>query len=192
MLATPSPAHRAHDALLAQPLRHQPAEGAHRPAHVPPERAAAARGAGQLRHAAARHRARPGDADLPRQRRQPPPGAQRELRARGDGALHAGRGPLRRARHQGGGARLHRLEPRPRHAASSSTAACGTTAARRRCSASTGRFDGDAGARHPARAPRDRASSSPRSCGSEFVSPTPDAREVEAPGARCSARRATR
>ena len=34
--------------------------------------------------------------------------------ARGDGALHAGRGPLRGARREGSGARLHRLEPRAR------------------------------------------------------------------------------
>ena len=41
--------------------------------------------------------------------------AERELRARGDGALHARRRPLHRARHQGSRARVHRLEPRPRH-----------------------------------------------------------------------------
>ena len=69
----------------------------------------------QLRHDAARGRARPGDGDLSRQRAEPQGHAEREFRARGDGALHARRGPLRRAGHQGSRARLHRLEPRPRH-----------------------------------------------------------------------------
>ena len=38
MLVTPSPAHRADDALLAQPLRVRAAEGADRAPHVPAER----------------------------------------------------------------------------------------------------------------------------------------------------------
>src|SRR5260221_103798 len=108
------PAHRAHDALLARPLRNGPAEGPVRPAHVPPQRPAAARGAGQLPHAAARRRARSGDAGLPGQRQQPARGPERELRARGDGAVHARRGSLHRARREGGRARLHRMESRAR------------------------------------------------------------------------------
>ena len=84
-------------------------------AHVPAEPALPAPCARQLRRAAARGFEGPGDGGLPRQRIQPQGPAQRELRARGDGALHAGRGELHRARRQGGRARLHRLEHRPRH-----------------------------------------------------------------------------
>ena len=112
-------AHRADDAVLAQPFRVEPAEGAHRAAHVPAERHAARARARQLRRAAARDREGSGDARLSRQRAEPQGRAEREFRARGDGALHARRRPLHRAGHQGSGARVHRLEPRPRHAASS-------------------------------------------------------------------------
>ena len=107
-------ADRAHDAVLAQPLRVEPAEGAVRRAHVSPERHAARQRARQFRRPAARHRPRPGDGDLPRQCAQPQGNAQREFRARGDGAVHAGRRQLQRAGHQGGGTRLYRLEHRPR------------------------------------------------------------------------------
>ena len=51
-------AHREDDALLAQPLRVEPAEGALAAAHVPAERAAAQPRARQFRRAAARGRAR--------------------------------------------------------------------------------------------------------------------------------------
>ena len=107
-------AHRADDAVLAQPLRVEPAEGALRAAHVRAERHAARARARQLRDAAARGVEGTRDAHLPRRRAEPAWPAQRELRARGDGALHAGRRAVHRAGHQGGGARVHRLERRPR------------------------------------------------------------------------------
>ena len=64
--------------------------------------------------------------------------AQREFRARGDGALHARRGPLHRAGRQGGRARVHRLEPRPRDRARSCSAAPARRRRARRCSARRG------------------------------------------------------
>ena len=109
--------HRAHDAVLAQPLRVEPAEGALLAAHVPAERDAARARARQLRRSPARGVEGPRDAHLPRHRAEPQGPAQRELRARGHGALHARRRPLRRSGRQGGRARVHRMEPRSRHRA---------------------------------------------------------------------------
>ena len=139
MLATDVAAHRAHDAVLAQPLRLEPAEGAGRAPDVPAERhcCARTRSAISARCCTPRRRTRrcssTSTACSNRARR-----AERELRARGDGAVHAGRRPLHRARRQGSGARVHRLEPRSRHRRRSCSAARCTTRARRRCSAAPG------------------------------------------------------
>ena len=57
-----------------------------------------------------RRRAGPGDALLPRRRGEREGRAERELRPRDHGAVHHGRGQLRRDGHPRGGARLHRLE----------------------------------------------------------------------------------
>ena len=114
MLGHAVAADRANDAVLAQPLRVGAAQGADRTPHVPAERDAAPVRARQLRRVPARDRQGPGDDRLPRQRAEPEGRAEREFRARGDGALHAGRGPLLRAGREGGGARIHRLEPRAR------------------------------------------------------------------------------
>ena len=61
-------AHRADDALLAQPFRVGPAEGARRAAHVPAERHAARQRHRQFRRAAACDGEGPGDARLSRRR----------------------------------------------------------------------------------------------------------------------------
>ena len=137
-------AHRADDAVLAQPLRVEPAEGALRAAHVRAERDAARARARQLRDAAARGVEGAGDARLPRRRAEPARPAQRELRARGDGALHAGRRAVHRSRTS--------RRRRARSPAGASTARPGTYLFRRGLHdpgvktvlGRTGRFDGDA------------------------------------------------
>ncbi len=108
-------AHRAHDALLAQPLRLGTTEGALGAADVPPERAAAPACRRQFPGAAARDRARPGNGGLSRFSDEPARQAERKLRARSDGALHARTGPLHRDRHQGVRPRLHWIQPRSRN-----------------------------------------------------------------------------
>ena len=109
-------AHRAHDAVLAQPLRVEPAEGALRARSCTAQnallRATRSATSATLLHAASKDPAMLIYLD---NAQQPQGAAERELRARGDGALHARRGQLHRARRQGSGARVHRLEPRPRH-----------------------------------------------------------------------------
>ena len=104
--------------------------------------------------------------------------AQRELRARGDGALHARRRPLHRAGRQGGGARLHRLEPRPRRRRLRRSGRACTTTARRRCFGQRGRFDGD-DVLDILLARPETARFVVGKLWREFVSPDPDPREVE-------------
>ena len=107
-------AHRAHGAVLAQPFHLLVSEGALPGGAVPAERAVPPRIARQLRDAAEGRGARSGDADLSRRHAQRGAPAQREFRPRASRALHPGRGPLQRSRHQGRRARLHRLDGRPR------------------------------------------------------------------------------
>ena len=68
---------------------------------------------GNFGAAPARRREGPGDGDLSRLGVEPQGQAERELRARGDGALHPRRRALHRSRRPRGGARLHRLVDRP-------------------------------------------------------------------------------
>ena len=100
---------------------------------------------GNFRDAAARGHPRPGHAALPVARRLEQGAAQRELRARADGALHA-RHRLHGARHPRGRARAHRLpraarlrdQPARRHL----HARAATTPGSRRSSASAGASTG--------------------------------------------------
>ena len=146
-------------------------------------------GARQLRRAAARGRERSGDGDLSRQRVQPQGPAQRELRARGDGALHPRRGPLqrdatsrkprapspagasirdtRRVPCSAGRARRRRRRPCSAAAATSTATRCSTSCWRSR--------------RPP--------SSSSTKLWREFVSPEPDAGRGQAHRARVPRRR---
>ena len=108
-----------------------------------PEPHAATARAGPLPGAARGGHPRPGDAAVPLARRLRQGGAQRELRARADGAVHA-RPRLHRARHPPGGAgadRLPRRLARRRHAWSPPTTASATTRARKRVLGKGGRFD---------------------------------------------------
>src|SRR5260221_7248915 len=109
------PARGAHDVVLDESLQRVPVQGA------------AARAGGRLRGArhpaacagalprsARRYGAPPGDAALSRQREEQRRAAQRELRARGDGAAQGRRRRrLPPARSRGAGGRAHRLEPGP-------------------------------------------------------------------------------
>ena len=151
----PIAAHRAHDALLAQPLRVEPAEGALHEADVRAERPAQAACGRQLRPAPARRREGPGDGDLSRLGLEPQGQAEREFRARGDGALHPRRRALHRSRRPRGGARLHRLVDRPGFGRLPVAAG-----AARRGYEDRPRQDRQLrrrrGARHPALAPRER------------------------------------
>ena len=132
-------AHRADDALLAQPFRVERSRRCGIARLMYRQNATLrANALGNFGDAAARDRQGPGDARLSRQRAEPQGRAERELRARGDGALHARRGPLHRAGREGSRARVHRLEPRPRDRARSCSARGCTTTASRRCSARPG------------------------------------------------------
>ena len=111
------------------------AEGALRAGAVSPERAVPPRGARQLRDAPEGRGARSGDADLSRRRAHRGAPAQRELRPRAARAVHPGRGPLQRGRHQGRRARLHRLVDRPRDRRVPQPRRSSTTTARRPSSA---------------------------------------------------------
>ena len=103
---------RADGARLARLVRDQQGDG-RRALDAAAERAAAP---ARARATSARSCARspgPGDADVARRHRQQPLGAERELRARAAGAVHARRRPrLRRARRARDGARAHRLARR--------------------------------------------------------------------------------
>ena len=92
----------------------------------------------------------PGHADLARLHREPQGASQRELRPRGDGAVHAGTRPLHREGHPGGRPGLHRLVRRPgplqrgprrstiagRRRSSAGPGPCAGTTSRRSCSTS--------------------------------------------------------
>ena len=108
-------AHRAHGAVLAQPFHLLVPEGALSGGAAAAERAVPPPGARQFRDAPEGRGARSGDADLSRRHAERGASAQREFRPRASRALHPGRGPLQRGRHQGRGARLHRLDGRPRN-----------------------------------------------------------------------------
>ena len=111
------------------------AEGEVRAGAVSAERAVPPRGVRQFRPAPEGRRPRSGDADLSRRRALGRAPAQRELRPRAARALHPGRGPLQRGRHQERRARLHRLVDRPRDRRISLPSASSTTPARRPSSA---------------------------------------------------------
>ena len=143
-----------------------------RRADVSAERHAARACARKFRRDAARDRARSGDDRLSRQRPEPQGRAEREFRARADGALHAGRRQLQRARRQGGGARVHRLEPRPRQR----RIRLPPRAARLREQDGAGQdrqFRRRRRDRHPARATVDRRIRDAESCGANSSRPSP-------------------
>ena len=98
MLVTPSPLTERMTLFWHNHFVSGQAKVRSRAAHVPAERHAARACHRQLRRAAARDREGSGDARLSRRRAKPQRRAEREFRARGDGALHARRGPLHRAR----------------------------------------------------------------------------------------------
>ena len=109
MVRTRGAARRAHDARLARLVRHEQG-GRGREVDAAPERAAARPRARQLPLAAARRDQGPGDADLAQRDREPRGRAERELRPRAAGAVHARRRPrLHRARRAPDGAGAHRL-----------------------------------------------------------------------------------
>ncbi len=165
-------ARREDDPLLAQPLRVERAEGALAAAHLPAERAPAQPRPGQFRRAAARGLPRPGDARLSRQCGEPQGPAQRELRARADGALYPRRGQLRRARRQGSRARVHWME----RGSGYRGVRVPPAGARRRGqdhSRAHGQLRRGRGARHPARRAARRPSSWPASCGASSSRPRP-------------------
>ena len=123
------PAAREDDAVLAQPLRHQPRQGAEPGPDVRPERAAAQPCPGQVRPVAAGDEPGRGHAGLARLQQQRQGQAQRELRPRADGALQPGRRQLHREGRPRGRPRLHRLADRRRRVFGS-TPACTTAAPR--------------------------------------------------------------
>ena len=101
--------------VLARPLRDQPAEGAGAVPHVPAAAHDPEARDGQLRRPAPRDRQGPGDAAVPRRCHQRGAEPQRELRARGDGAVHRRAGPVhpgRRRRRVPGVHGLGRRRPR--------------------------------------------------------------------------------
>ena len=69
--------------------------------------------------------------------------AQREFRPRAARALHPGRGPLQRGRHQGSGARLHRLDRSTAKPVRSAAATSEHDDGEKTFLGQTGRFDGD-------------------------------------------------
>ena len=148
-------ARRADDADLPRLVRDLERHGQRLEADARPERAAAQPRARLVPRPAARHHARPGDAALAQRHRQHEVRPERELRARGHGAVHARRGPRRlhragRARARAGaspaGARLGRRRrldelplrrhaPRHRRRRPSSARPATTTGRRRATSA---------------------------------------------------------
>ena len=104
-------ARRAHDPRLARLVR----DRRHRPARPEPapERAFQKAGAGLVQAAADQGHPRPRDADLALGHREHEMGAERELRARADGALHPRRRRrLQRGRRPRAGPRADRLDQR--------------------------------------------------------------------------------
>ena len=72
------------------------------------------------------------------------------------GALHPGRGPLQRGRHQGRRARLHRLDRRPRDRRVPAAATHEHDDGEKTFLGQTGRFGGERDHRHPAAPPAHR------------------------------------
>ena len=105
------PARREDDAVLARPLRDGARQGA-AAIHGRADQLVPAARAGAFSGAALRGHARSRDADLARQPREREGASERELRARGDGAVRARPGQLHRGRRQGSGARVHGLDAR--------------------------------------------------------------------------------
>jgi uncharacterized protein (DUF1800 family) len=183
------PAHRAHDALLARPLRHRPAEGPLRPAHVPQNVLLRREALGNFRtllHGIARDPAMLVYLDNAGSRRQAP----NENFAREVMELFTlGEGRYSVARREGGRARASRLEPGARdrrvrlparwHDSGEKTV-LGRTAASTAPKSSNLLLE----------RPRPRSSIVTK-LWLEFVSPTPDAAEVRRI-ASSSAPRATR
>ena len=136
MLQTTHPRRAEDGAAVARPLRHAREQGPRLPQDDAADRPVRA---GRHRQPARAHdqgRAEPGDAVLPRRAVQRQGRAQRELRPRGDGALHHGRRQLRREGRARVRARVHRLVLRqPRRSRSIRPS---TTPARRRSSAAPG------------------------------------------------------
>ncbi len=115
-MARPDGAHvaasrRADDARLARLVRDLEQRGQLAAADARPEPPPSQPRARIVREAAARRHARPGDAALAERHRQPQRRAERELRPRDDGALHARRRHrcLHRGRRSPAGAIAHRL-----------------------------------------------------------------------------------
>ena len=168
-----APARREDDALLARPLR----DARPGPAAADrPEQDAAPRRPGQLPAPADRRHEGPGDAAVPLARRLAQGGAQRELRARAHGALHARQG-LHREGHPRGGARAHRLS---------------LQAPRRRQRRGALRRQG-ARRHRPRRSSASAATSTTATC-STSASPTSSTRRFSSPscGTTSSARRSSR
>ena len=136
------PAGRADDARLARLVRHLARRRRLGAADAAPEPALPARRPRLLPGAADGGHARPGDAALALRHRQREGLAERELRARADGAVHARRRPrrLHRARRARAGARADRLalrlEQQPRPGPTSASTRSATTPATRPSSAS--------------------------------------------------------
>ena len=113
MVRTLAPARRADDARLARLVRDLARRRRLAEADAGPEQAPAPARARLVRHDAARGHEGPGDAALALGHREHEVVAERELRARADGALHARRRPrLHRARRARAGAGAHRLRQR--------------------------------------------------------------------------------
>ncbi len=124
-----SSAPREDDPVLAQPLRHQPRQGAEPDPDVRPELPAAQARPGPIRPIAPGDQPGRGHAGLARFQQQRQGEAERELRPRADGAVQPGRRPLQREGHPRGRPRLHRLADR-RQSASRSTPASTTAGPR--------------------------------------------------------------
>ncbi len=111
MVRTQPAARRADDARLARLVRHLERGRRLAEADARAEPAAAPPRARQLRPPARLDHRQPRDADLALGHRQPQGRAERELRPRADGAVHARRGQrLHRARRPRAGPRAHRLD----------------------------------------------------------------------------------
>ena len=117
MVRTTAPLAGADGVQPPRPLRDLERQGRRRAPDASPLPRAAPALAGQLLEARPRHGEGPRDAVVARHDRVEPARPERELRARADGAVHARRRPLLRARRPRGGAGVHglrlRLGPAP-------------------------------------------------------------------------------
>ena len=105
ILTARDPCRREDDAVLAQPFRHVAHQGREPRPDAAAERIAprARTGSGKFRDDARRRRQGPGDARLARLAGQSQGEAERELRPRGHGTVHAGNWPLHGEGHPGVG-----------------------------------------------------------------------------------------